>query len=871
MKSIFRAVTALLLAVPLAVAQSGDKSGEVQKSLVPEKLIPPAPALSPEQAMKAFKLQKGFRLELVAAEPMVQDPVQIVFDPDGRIWVIELIGYMPNVDGVGETNAVGRIAVLEDTDGDGKMDKRTVFLDNLVMPRAISLVRGGLLVAEPPKLWYCRDTKGTGKCDEKTLVAENYAKEADPRLGNRMNPEHAANTLMPAMDNWIYSANFTTKYRYDGEAWVKAPAAYRGQWGLSQDNWGRFVYDSNSDQYRIDLVPSEYLVRNPYLRGAAGLSWKPVSDQIVWPIRPNPGVNRGYRKGQLRDTDWSLATFTAAAGPVVYRGDNFPPDFVNDEFVPEPSGNLIRRNKTWEKDGYVYATNAYEKAEFLASTDERFRPVNLNNGPDGALYIVDLYRGIIQHRVFVTSYLRQQILSRKLDQQIHLGRIWRVVAEDRPLNHAPKLEKASAEQLVAALSHPNGWVRDTAQRLLVERSPAAAIPLLKQLAIKGREPLGRLHALWALDGIGQVDAATSLAILTGEKHPKVLAAAMRVSELLLKGDAKAELLPKLISFATDKRTDVRLQAAFTLGQVVDPQAEAAMAKIALVSGTNALVRDALISGLAGREDEMIGRLVADKAWAEKKPGMDSFIAGLAKCVAVRAKGEEVNRTLEVVAAPGTPSWQTAAAISGLAVNASGVSAGKGDKGKGKGQSNRPVKYMRVAAEPPALAALKKLTDKQVKNDLARLDKVLIWPGKPGAPPPPVIKPLTEQQQARLNMGKVLYESTCGACHQPHGFGQEGLAPPLADSEWVAGKDVVLARIVLHGAHGPISVLGRKYDLDMPSFGSLDDEQLAALLTYIRREWDHPYDPVEPATIAKVRSLTKDRTEAWTEAELKKVK
>ena len=171
-----------------------------------------------------------------------------------------------------------------------------------------------------------------------------------------------------------------------------------------------------------------------------------------------------------------------------------------------------------------------------------------------------------------------------------------------------------------ALSHPNGWVRDTAQRLLVERNSGAAVPLLKQLATGGREPLGRLHALWTLEGTGQLDATTVLAAIEKEQHPKVLAAAFRVSEPLMKGDSQAQLLPKLASFATDQRVDVRVQLALTLGQIVDPVAEAAMAQIALVSGTNALIRDALISGLVGREDEMIARVTADPAWAKKQPG-----------------------------------------------------------------------------------------------------------------------------------------------------------------------------------------------------------------------------------------------------------
>lgn len=848
----------------VAFAQSGDKAGEQQLPLVPTHLIPSAPALTPEEALKTFKVQPGFRMELVAAEPLVQDPVQIVFDPDGRIWVVEMTAYMPNVDGDGESAPVGKIAVLEDTNGDGRMDKRTVFLDGIVMPRALALVRGGVLVSEAPKLWYCRDTNGDGKCDSKELVADNYAKEADPRLGARCNPEHAANTLMPAMDNWIYSANFTTKYRYDGESWQKAPTAFRGQWGLSQDNFGRLYFNSNSDQFRVDLVPSEYLSRNPYLRGPMGLYWKPVADQAVYPIRVNPGVNRGYRKGQLREGEWTLATYTAASGPVVYRGDNFPADCVGNQFVPEPAGNLIRRNVTTEKDGFIAAKNAYDKAEFIASTDERFRPVNLNNGPDGALYIVDFYRGIIQHRVFLTSYLRDQIKSRGLDQPIHMGRIWRVVADGKPAKAAPKLGNAKPEELVAALSHANGWVRDTAQQLLVERAPAAAVPALKELAVSGKEPLGRLHALWTLDGLGQMDLATATKVLSAEKHPKVLAAAIRVSEPLLKGEAQAQLLPKLTALADHKQADVRLQLAFTLGNVVAADAEAAMVKIALASGTNALIRDALISGLMGREDEMIARLIAIPGLEKKHTGVESLLSGLAKCVAVRAKGEEVKQLLAKIAAPGTPVWQTAAVLNGLSANAPVFV-------KGKPKSGGRIKYLRVDAEPEALAVLRKSGDKSVKASLAKLDSVLVWPGKVGAPPAPVIKPLNAEQQARLEMGKVLYEATCGACHQPHGFGQEGLAPPLADSEWVAMKPSVLSRIVLHGVRGPISVQGRKWDLDMPSFNSLDDEQLAAVLTYIRREWDHTYDPIDPADVKKTRTTTADRAEAWTETELKSVK
>src|SRR2546429_7526717 len=467
----------LLTTLPLC-AQQADEGGETQLSRVPKELIPPAPVLPTDQALKTFKLQPGFRLELVAAEPLVESPIQIAFDPDGRIWVLEMRGYMPNIDGRGELEKVGDVVVLEDTDGDGRMDRRTVFLDGLVMPRALALVRGGALVAEPPNLWFCRDTNGDQKCDEKTLVASDYATEDDPKLGARASPEHASNGLLRALDNWIYSANHTTRFRDTDGAWQREPTIFRRQWGISQDDFGRLFHNSNEDPLRADFVPSTYLGRNPHYRSAAGVNVQLYDDKAVWPARVNPGVNRGYRTGQLRP-DGTLATFTAACAPLVYRGDNFPDEVHGNVFVCEPAGNLIKRYVLEQRGVSFKATNAYEKAEFLASTDERFRPVNLNDGPDGCLYIVDMYHGILEHHLYVTSYLRQQILDRGLDKHSGLGRIYRVVTESKPPGPKPHLAKASSEELVKCLSHPNGWGRDTPQRLLVERNHSSSVAPLK--------------------------------------------------------------------------------------------------------------------------------------------------------------------------------------------------------------------------------------------------------------------------------------------------------------------------------------------------------------------------------------------------------
>jgi mono/diheme cytochrome c family protein len=232
-------------------------------------------------------------------------------------------------------------------------------------------------------------------------------------------------------------------------------------------------------------------------------------------------------------------------------------------------------------------------------------------------------------------------------------------------------------------------------------------------------------------------------------------------------------------------------------------------------------------------------------------------------VTTQARSERVNQLLTLAAASTTPSWQQSALISGMIPTT--VAAKKG--------SPAPrVKLIRLPAEPPAFAALRKSNDKSVSQALAKLDPILVWPGKPGAPVEKPIRPLDADEQARFASGKALYELTCAACHQIHGMGQDGVAPPLVDSEWVAGKPDRLTRIILHGVRGQISVLGKKYDLEMPALGStFDDEQLAALMTYIRREWDHPYDPVTKSAVAKVRQETFQRQDAWTESELLKLK
>jgi mono/diheme cytochrome c family protein len=844
----------LIETLPAQIGDKSDKPGEIQKSLVPRNLIPPAPARTPAEELETFQIAHGFRVELAAADPLVQDPVAMAIDPQGRMWVVEMRSYMPDLDGNGEDKPVGRVSILEDTDGDGRYDKGTVFLDGLVMPRAICLVRGGALIGAPPKLWFCRDTNGDLKCDEQVEVATDYGIMVDPKRPELANPERAPNAPLYALDNWIYNGAYTAKFRFHEGKWERGTTTFRGQWGLSQDDFGRLYHDSNSDQLRCDVVPSHYLGRNPNFPRPTGANVKVPENQFVWPARVNPGINRGYRPEMLRDG--KLKEFTAACAPYIYRGDLFGSEFYGNAFVCEPSGNLIKRNVLAETNGTVTAREAYERREFLASTDERFRPVNLHTGPDGALYVVDLYRGVLQHRISLTSYLRKQSEERALDKHVHLGRIWRVMPEGKPAPGVkPDFTKESPAQWVNHLSHPNAWWRETAQRLLVERGDLSVVPALQKLATSGKEPLGRLHALWTLEGLRQLDVRTVAAALK-DSDARVRVAAVRVSELLFDGEDKGEIVTKLLALAHDLAPQVQLQLALTLGETRDPQADVAMANLVRQrSAENKFLADAAVSGLFGREVELLEKLCADARWSQSGTNADKFLGSLARCVFAGRKADSVERLLTLIAhQPKTAAKRQLALLDGV------MTAGAATK--------KPVKFAR---QPPVLAELKKLGGGLVKTRVAKLDASLVWPGKPGVPPEPVIPPLTQEQQARFESGKELFNGTCAACHQTHGLGLEGLAPPLADSEWVLGSEQRLARIVLHGVSGPLKVKGASYALDMPAMGVFNDEQVAAILTYIRREWENGAPPVEPATVKQIRTAHARRSDAWRQEELLKVK
>src|SRR5690606_11126136 len=563
-----------------------------------DSLVQYAPPLSPDNALRTMVVEDGFDVMLVASEPLINSPIAMTFDNNGRMWVLEMTSFMPDIEGDGERAPTSKIVILEDTDSDGDFDDRKVFLDSLVLPRALSFVGDGILVAEPPYLWYY-------DIDEDQPINKQLV---DSAYASGDNVEHQSNGLLRGLDNWIYNSDQDKRYRrIDGE-WIIEKTHLRGQWGITQDNYGHLYYNNNSQNLLGDYFFPSLGSENENQRRVAGFNERIVKNNRVYPIRQTTGVNRGYQSGTL-DSNLRLVNFTAASGPVVYRGGLFGEEYEENVFVGEPSANLIKRNVLSRNGSKIEGEQAYEGREFLASYDERFRPVTLYNGPDGALYVIDMYRGILQHKLYITEYLRKEITARSLENPLTYGRIYKVVPEGS--NPKPVKISNKPKDLLKLLGHKNGWIRDRAQQLIVDRQLRNLVPDLKKNVQKANNPLLRIHSLWSVEGLGSLEAAEVLTLL-GSDDWNLREQALVAMRAVVNKDNYGEFLSiqqEMVANSDSLAAPYIALPSHLIRAFDELAAEKLLLSLSKTFPDNPYVSDAIISNLHNREADSKERLV----------------------------------------------------------------------------------------------------------------------------------------------------------------------------------------------------------------------------------------------------------------------
>jgi mono/diheme cytochrome c family protein len=811
----------------------------------PEVSVP----LSPADAMQTFTMPPGYHLELVAAEPLIKDPILMEFDGDGRLWVVELPAFSINEKMENSFEPINSLVILEDTNNDGKFDKRTVFMDKLIMPRAFKILdKNCALVGAPPNLFKACDTDGDLKSDTREVIDTGFATQGIV--------EHGANGLYWGMDNTIVVSEHTYDIDYRDGKFVTRPSLRRGQWGVTQDNGGRIYRNVNTDPLFVDYVSPKYYTRNPNLVRTNGLYENLVKqeDTMIWPIHPTRGVNRGYRADIFRE-DGTSTYYGGVSSPLIYRGQALPKEVQNQPFAVDGPTNIVHLLKMTDDNGKLSAVDYYKKGEFLASTDIRFRPVTATPGWDGTIFIADMYRGISQDGPIQTDYLRDYSTRRGLAKGINYGRIYRVVYDGMKTDSKPTMSKDTPAQLVAHLSHQNGWWRDMAQQLLVQRNDKSVVPALERLARTATDPLPRIHALWTLDGMGALKPELAMAALN-DASPDIRAAGLRLSERWLPTSKpmQAAVLKKM----DDTNWFVRRQLAATLGEF--PREARLMPIVALLEkyGDDTITVDAALSGLNGLEGEALAEFVKDPT-----PNADP----IAMLAAAASKGRDpatVQGLLNLASDAKQPVAVRAAVMSGVnqglrgaaGTPGTGVAGGRAGGGVPGLARVRAVAGFPIAAEPTTLMTLASGTgalSTAAKETLSLLN----WPGKPEAPPAAAMSPDDEK---RFAAGKAIYDVTCAACHMADGSGIERIGAKLAASKWVIGAADPLIRILVNGKEGPVGV--------MPPLGSaMSDDEVASVLTYIRRSFGNTASPVVPAEAKETRQAYGHRATPWTDAEL----
>jgi len=533
-------------------------------------------AKSPEASLKCIKTAPGFRAELMAAEPLVQDPIAFAWGPDGKLWVVEMGDYPQGVplgrDRKGALKPGGRVKFLEDTDGDGKYDKATVFLDNLGYPNGVLPWRKGVLVTCAPDIFYAEDTDGDGKADKREVLFTGFPER---------NPQHRANGLIWGLDGWVYVADVDAKVastktkktincggrdlRIKPDTGEMEAESGQSQFGRTRDDWGNWFGNNNYVALWHYALSDHYLKRNPHVAlGDPKHIMIPGGTQVYPQSRTLPRFNDPHTANR----------FTSACSPMVYRDEVMFPSKATASladapgqtvFVSEPVHNLVHR-VVLTPDGFTFRARrppAESSSEFVASTDNWFRPTMLQTGPDGCLWIADMYRAVIEHPQWIPPDWQKKL---DLRAGADMGRIYRVVPVDKKPRAIPRMDKMTTAELAAALDSPSGWQRDMAQMMLVWKNDPQAWPLLNQLVVSRSPALTRLTALCTLGAMNQLAGQTAAKLFT-DTEPMIRRHAARLS--VGPYEPNISLVPDLTKALNDSDAQVRLQAVLSLGEWKD--------------------------------------------------------------------------------------------------------------------------------------------------------------------------------------------------------------------------------------------------------------------------------------------------------------
>jgi putative membrane-bound dehydrogenase-like protein len=606
--------------------------------------------LSPKEALKTFTVAPGFKVELVASEPDVMDPVAMAFDEDGKIYVAEMADYPLGP-------PAGRIKLLQ-TDANGIVVKASTFVDKVPYPTGVMPWRGGVLVCAAPDIWFFKDTKGDGKADVKELVFTGFIE------GNQ---QHRVNGLTFGLDNWIYGTNGDSggnvrrgdtdgpkisisgrDYRFRPDYSGFEGVAGRGQYSNTFDEWNNRFINDNSNHIRHPVLPLKYLARNPNL--AVPAVEEGISDHggssVVYPTSPM----------QERPNDqFAAGHFTSACSVTIYKGGAAAGLWQGHAFCCEPVHNLVHRDILEEKGASFVAKRAYEKSEFLSSSDNWCRPVNLCSGSDGALYVVDMYRAVIEHPQWIPLEMQRRVdLRAGWDK----GRIYRVTPENWSPGPRPQMSKESAGNLVRHFENPNAWWRQTAQRLIIERQDKRAVEALRELPSRTKNALARAHALWTLEGLGALKESDLTPILTDtDADPHLRAQALQLAEALLaeSGNLKRDVA----HLQAGNSAKLRFQLALTAGYLAAP--EDTLAPIIQMDAEDKWTRLAVLSSIGKYPTTMLTKLPA--TFLESgSPGSLEFIRQLGELVGATRNEEQILEWLKAIAlnAPEPQRWRLVA-------------------------------------------------------------------------------------------------------------------------------------------------------------------------------------------------------------------